>query len=874
METERLVRELGIDAVEGRRRAVATFGGMELHREALRDGRGTAWLGALSLDAKLGLRMLAKYPGLTLVGVLGVSIAVAVGTMGFIAAMALSSSSLPLDEGDRVVAIINRDVGRNVDATATHLHSLDVWRGALRTVEDLAAWRLAERSVIATGRAPASLPVAEMTASAFRLARVVPVRGRTFTIDDERAGAPDVAVIGYAVWQDMFGGRADVVGSVVQLGTTPHTVIGVMPPGFAFPFNNQLWTPLRLNAPAYNAGDAPPINVFGRLAPGASLEDAQRELTTIAPRIGDLLASRKEFIRPVVMPYTQSFFNGTVGGMGYGSLAQRAQVILILLLIVITTNVAVLVYARTASRAGEIAIRTALGASRSRVVAQLFMEALVLSGVASIVGLAIAYAAGQRGVAMLRLAFGDILPYWINLEITPGVALYVAGLAVLSAIVIGAIPGLKATRYRVSQNLKDVSGNASMRLGRTWTTLLVGQVAMSVAVLPIAQLGTRAYLALAFTDLGSPVTSSTLVARVELDDDPDSWSLSADVRRMRAARYTASVNELERRLEERGGVRVLRMSSAPDDRAYMQIEVDTAQTSDTLWKFGPTVERASVGPDYFDAFEVRVLAGRTFVEGDASPRSNPIIVNRAFANRFFENGHALGKRVRRLSNVWIDGERQPTTEPWWEIVGIVDDFPKIPTHTPYPKAYLPLGGVAASYPIVLAVRAPGIAPAAVAERVRTVALAVDPTLRFDAIRSLEDRLEDGIRAEKLGIFGLVMVTVSVVLLSTAGIYAMMAFTVTRRRREIGIRSALGAGSGQVLAGILSRAMWQIGIGVAIGVVGAPIIAHVAGNSSTPRQLVENGLVLIAMMVMVGLLATIGPARRALRVHPTEALRAE
>ena len=872
METERLVRELGLDNDEARRRALATFGGEQQHREALRRGRGTAWLSAVSLDTKLGLRMLAKYPGLTIVGVLAVSVAVAVGTLGFIAMVALTSPKLPLDEGDRVVAISNRDIEQSVDVKATHLHSLEVWRG-LRTVTDIGAWRLAQRSVIANGHAARSLPSAEMTASAFRLARVSPVQGRTFTAEDEREGGPDVVVIGYELWQQLFDGRADVLGSTVRLGVTPHTVIGVMPAGFAFPLNNQLWTPLRLNPSAYEAGRAPSINVFGRLAQGASLESAQREMATVAPRISEGLASRAEFIRTTVTPYTQTFFNGTIDGMGYGSIAQRAQVILILLLIVITTNVAVLVYARTASRAGEIAVRTALGASRSRIVAQLFMEALVLSVVASIAGLAIAQLAGKRAAGVLQLAFGNLMPYWIRLEVTPGVALYVAGLAVFVAIIIGAVPGLKATRNRVSLTLKESSGNASMRLGGTWTTLLVAQVAISVAVLPIAQLGTRAFFDLAFTDLASPVTTNTVIAQAELDQDADAFSFSAGVRQIRRARYTSTIDELTRRLEVGSGVYVMQMASSPDDQQYMQIEVDTLQTPDTLWTRGPTVERANVEPDFFDVFDIRLLAGRSFNEGDAKPGTNNIIVTRAFANRFFENGNALGKRVRRFSGNLTDGVRKEADAPWWEVVGIVDDYPKIPTHNPYPKVYFPLR-VAETYPIVLAVHAPGTPPAAVAERVRTTALDVDPTLRFGAIKSIEDRMEDGLEAEKLGILGLVLVTVSVVLLSTAGIYALMSFTVTRRRREIGIRSALGAGSGRVLAGILKRALWQIGTGVAIGVVGAPIIATVAGNSSTTRELVEGALVLIATMVIVGLLATVGPARRALRVHPTEALRAE
>ena len=873
METERLVRELGIDAVEARRRALVTFGGREQHREELRDGRGTAWISALSLDAKLGLRMLAKYPGLTIVGVLGVSVAVAIGTLAFIAAVALNTTALPLVEGDRVVAITNRDIEASVDVKATHLHSLAVWRGALRTVSDISAHRLAQRNVMVDGYAPRSMPVAEMTGSGWQVVRVPPIQGRTFTADDEREGAPDVVVIGYELWQQLFSGRADVIGATVRLGVTPHTVIGVMPAGFGFPVNNQLWTPLRLNESAFEAGRAPAITVFGRLAPGASLEDADRELATVAPRIGDRLASRAEFIRTTVTPYTQAFFNGFFNGMGYGLLAQRAQVIVLLLLFVITTNVAILVYARTATRAGEIALRTALGASRSRVVAQLFMEALVLSTVSSAVGLAIAAAASQRAGTMIRLAYRDLMPYWIRLEVTPGVSLYVAALAFISAIVIGAVPALKATRSYVSQNLKDVSGNSSMRLGRTWTTLLVTQVAISVAVLPIAQMGTRAWLALAFTDLASPVTTNTMIAKLELDQDPESFSFSSDDRARRRARYTASVNELERRLEDTPGVRVLRTWPAVDEREFMQVQLDTVGRADTTWTSMPTVERAHVEADFFDAFGIGLLAGRSFSDADAAPGTVSIIVNRAFADRFFGGMNVLGRRLQRLSNAWVSGVRQPSREPWWEIVGVVEDYPRIPTHSGYPRVYLPLR-VAETYPVVLAVHSALPSTGAPGDRVRDAAIAVDPTFRLGAIRSLEDRLEDGIKAEKLGIFGIVLVTMSVVLLSTAGIYAMMSFTVTRRRREIGIRSALGAGSGRVLGGILSRALWQLGIGVAIGVVSAPIIAAIAGNGSTPRQLLVNSLALIASMVVVGVLATIAPARRALRVHPTEALRAE
>jgi predicted permease len=873
METQRIVREQGLDVVEARRRALATFGGMQTHREALRHGRGTAWFGALKLDTMLAIRMLAKYPALTLVGVLGVSVAVAVGTLAFIVAQALNVASLPVDEGERIVAINNRDLEKSQDVKSTHLQSVTVWR-EMRTVTDLAGYRLAQRNLIAGDRAPVSKLVAEMTASGFRLARVTPKLGRTFTDDDERDGSPNVVVIGYDLWQQLFDGREDIVGSIVQLGATSHSVIGVMPPGFRYPFNNQVWIPLRLNPLTYPPGRAPSLTVFGRLAPGASLEDAQRELTTIAPRVNEILTAKFPSIRPLVVPYTRAFFNGTVGGMGYGSLAQRAQIIVILLLVVITTNLAVLVYARTASRAGEIAVRTALGASRQRIVAQLFVEALALSGVAAIVGLLMAYAASQRAASILSVTFGEQLPYWIRLDITPNVALYTAGLAILASVIIGAIPALKATRPQLANTLKNVSGTTSARLGRTWTALLVAEVAVSVAVLPIAQGGTRAWVGLALADFGSPILSHTVIATALLDEDARAIALTAEARAARLARYASRVSELERRLETEAGYDVTLMSAAPGAENNIRIEVDMiAGAPDSLdWSYGPSVLSTEVGPDFFGAFGIRLLAGRLLETSGADERTNAVVVNSAFVQRFFNGRNALGRRIRRFAEVAQDAPKE-SREPWWEVVGVVDNFPVVPSRTSLPKVYLPLRA-AETFPMTLAVRAASVPASTAADRVRSTALAVDPSLRFTPIRSIEDLIESGMEGERLGILALVMVTMSVVLLSAAGIYALMSFTVMQRRREIGIRSALGAGRSRVLLGILSRALWQIGLGVGIGVIGAPTIATLAGDSSTTKELVVNGLALIASMFVVGLLATFGPARRALNVHPTEALRAE
>jgi predicted permease len=874
MEVERLVREQGLEPGEARRQALAAFGGVEQHREALRDGRGTAWLGGLSLDFKLGLRMLAKTPGLTLVGVLGMSVAVTIGALAFAAVNTVTSKALPVDEGDRVVRIQNIDVRESDPRPGTHLHDLAVWREILLAVEDLSAYRIVNRNLVVGEFAPVAMGVAEMSASGFRLTRVAPFLGRHLTTDDETPGAPNVVVVGHDLWVNRFGGRRDVVGTTVQLGAGRHTVVGVMPQGFAFPVNNQLWTPLRLDPLAYQRGEAPYIDVFGRLAPGASLADARLQLTTIGQRLSTSYPQSHENIRPRILHYAGAFLeNPQMAWM-----LHLGQLLVSLLLVVIGTNVAVLVYARTASRAGEIAVRSALGASRRRVVMQLFAEALVLSGVASLVGIVVARFVFRQVDAMVRQSADNQVPYWMRLEITPAVVLYAAGLAVLAAVIIGLIPGLKATRYHVAANLKEHSGNASMRLGRTWTALLVTQVAVSVAALPFAASGIQTWLHLVRLDRDTPAIETFVIATPQLDTEDRGLRKPAEVDIAHRARYTARVAELARRLEaEAGGFDVVLMSAPPGVESYLEVDIaqePTASPSDT------TITRANgalvyhrVDSSFMASFDVRRLSGRGFTADDFVPGTRTAVVNRSFVAHFLGGGNALGRRVRPSAQQ-PDQRTAAAAGPalWWEIVGVVDDFPGLlAPNALRPKLYLPLHP-AETYPLTMAVR--GASVAATADRIREIAMEVEPGLSFTSIRRLADILEDAVKVQRLALLGLVMVTLSVVLLSAAGIYALMSFTIARRRREIGIRSALGARPVRVLAGVLSSAMRQIGIGIVIGVAGTGALFRLAGQTSSIAQLLVILLLMAGMMVVVGGIATIGPARRALRVQPAEVLKAE
>jgi hypothetical protein len=309
METDRLVREAGLDRAEARRRALVTFGGLEQHKEALREGRGLAWLGGMSLDLKLGLRMLVKYPGLSLAAVVGMAVAVAIGTVSFGVIYTIIDPRLPLDEGDRIVTIENLDARGGNGGRRTHLHGLAVWRETLRAVEELSAFRTVERNIISRDGRPESVRIVEMSGSGFRIARVPPSMGRYLDDEDEREGAPPVVVIGYDVWQGRFGGDSGVVGRTLQLGAVPHTVIGVMPPGFAWPVNNRVWTPLRLDPLDFERGKAPVIEVVGRLAPGATLDEARAQVTTIGQRLAADHPESHGRIRPRILPYGHSFLD-------------------------------------------------------------------------------------------------------------------------------------------------------------------------------------------------------------------------------------------------------------------------------------------------------------------------------------------------------------------------------------------------------------------------------------------------------------------------------------------------------------------------------------------------------------------------------------
>ena len=540
METDQLMRVKGLAPDEARRQALAAFGGVEKHKEALRDGRGLAWLSGLSLDVKLGGRMLLKYPGLTLAGGLALAIAIGIGAGWYDMWGKLLAPTIPLPEGDRVVLIETQNILTNAPEPRVVRDFLE-WRRELRTLEDLGAYRADTRNLILGNAAPEPIQMAELTAAAFRTARVPPLLGRALLDSDEMPGAPRVVVLGYDVWQRSLGGRQDVVGSVVKLGNTPATVIGVMPEGFGYPVNHDAWTPLSLRA-SYGALEGGAISVIGRLAPGVTREQANAELRVIGERASAALPATHAHLRPRVM---------RLGGWSdVPDIAQFAMTNLpvLLVLIIACLSVGTLVYARTATREGEIAVRSALGASRARIIGQLFVEALVLASIAATVGLIAADRALRWG---MESAFADEggAPFWMTPGLKLTTILYAGGLAVASAAMLSFLPALKATRARVQPHLANLgTGGATLRFGRIWTGAMIVQVALTAIGIPIA-METASQAMLKLNIRAAFPSREYLAARIDLDRP-----FEEEARAAFEARRAQAFAALERRIAEEPGV--------------------------------------------------------------------------------------------------------------------------------------------------------------------------------------------------------------------------------------------------------------------------------------------------------------------------------
>jgi putative ABC transport system permease protein len=811
--------------------------------------RRTNMLADFWQDLRLGERMLRKQPGFTLIAVLTLTLGIGVNTAVFSVVNAVLLQPLPYKDSRQLVGVWEVQ-GQSCCVMFSPAEFLD-YQVQNQSLSEMAASRLMFVSLTGQGDAE-QLNGLIVSANFFSLLGVMAEHGRVFQPADGVAGAPRVAVISHGFWQARFGGDPNVIGKTLTISGEPVTLIGVMPRGFQDTDQNterQIWVNPRQVVPdwQFNASvdllsirHTSFLRVIARLKPNVSLPQAQADLDNIAARLqqqypraighGARVNSLQEQIVGDVRPILWLLL-GAVS----------------LVLLIACANITSLVLTRATERAKEIAIRTALGASRGRILRQLLVESFLLAGLGSLGGWLLAVwsvqviaAAGLREIPRLNEVGVDYRVFAFTLSVS-----------VLTGLVFGLIPAFAAARVDLNATLKE--GTRSVTAGRNWLrqTLVVTEVALALVVLLGAGLLVSSFARLLTVKPGfNP--QHLLTMRIGLTDE----------RYRKSKEKKQLVNDLNSRLEVLPGVESVGIG---DDLPVAGTDSHTR----LMIKDQPTDELQSVGlhvinPHYFDSLGTRLLKGRAFTERDVSGAPSVFIINETLAHRFWPNEDPLGKQIRYNSN-----------DPWGEIVGVVEDIRYDGLHVASsPHLFEPYQQNAWQF-LSITVRSK-LDQTALLTAVQREVKGLDPNLAVSSVRTMDEVMAQSLATRRFVLFLFCLFAGLAVLLACVGIYGVLNASVAQRTRELGIRLALGATTRDVWRLVIGQGMRLVFLGLVLGFVGALALSRLIENllfgvrSKDPLTYAAIGVVFIG----VGLLACWLPARRATKVDPLIVLRSE
>lgn len=847
----------GMSPDEARYAAKRAFGGLDQTKEAQRDMRSFRGLAGWSMDLKLGMRMLVKTPGITVIAVIALGVGIGAGASYLEFLNNLFRAKLTFPGGDRLVGLLNWNLAKG-DVEDRSVFEFAAWKTQLTTVEGLGAARLFEDVVTAEDGRIHTASGAEISASAFRVIPTPPLYGRPLLDDDEKPSAEAVVVIGENLWQAAFQSDPRIIGRSVRLGETLRTVVGVMPRGFGFPVASSFWTPLRLNTATIKPGEGPAIRIFGRLAAGADLAAAQAELATVSGRMNEKRENAPAGMRVSIHPYVESFwvdFTRSRSPMNPVLLVMYSfNLFFVALLGICAANVAQLVFARTATRENEITIRTALGASRRRIVAQLVSEALVLVSIAGIAGIAGAKTALGKLREMFEFTSSESLPFWWNEQVSLETMLYAAFLVILTALLIGGVPGLKATGPRMNARLKEAGASgATMNFGKLWTGVIVAQVAVTVILLlTLVSGGWAAYTQNRRAAAVAFARNEYLIGNIRLED-------GATQEREKTVR-----RELLRRINESPGVinstfAIHLPGEDEGDEVSLEFPVSSGKSGEGL-----KVRTTPIGTNYFETFQQPLIAGRLFTPIEIDESRNVAIVDETFVRLALGGRSAIGQMVRESQT-----EKNDKTGPWVEIIGVVRDATMSTDKTAADAwLYRPAAPDGKQWSIFVHSRSNDAAA-----KLRGAVSTTDRELRLTRMTTVLRHAESDAVMAGFFIRVLGMIAAMTLMLAAAGIYSLISFTLLSRTREIGIRTALGAAPLRIVRGMLSPAFLKVGAGIVVGSIPGTALAYSAlGGNSNLRTTIVGAVCVAMFIIVVAVISCIWPVRRALKIQPTEALR--
>jgi putative ABC transport system permease protein len=799
-------------------------------------------------DVSFALRGLRKSPAFAITAVVCIALGVGVTTTIFAAVNAILIRPLPYPRADRLVAVYAENVERGYHDTNISYGDYASWRDQNRTLSGLGIWGWATKT-ISEGETE-RLPGAAVSANLFPTLGIRPILGRNFLPEEERYGRSDVVLISYGLWQRRFGRDSSIVGRIISMDGRPHRVAGVMPPNFNFPDRGQFWMPFEWEGPAKEGhGNRGYAGAIGRLKDGVTLEQVRADFATISARL------QRDF------PNDNTGWAAAVKTLRddlSGELRKPLLVFLAavgLVLLIACANVANLLLARGTSRAREVAVRTALGAPRSRLVRQLLTESMLIAMIGGVVGAGF----GVWGVRLLRFAYPDDVPFYVSLSPDLGALVFAAGVIVLTGMLFGALPALRTTRVEITSALRDGarSGDSRSR-GGVRAALVIGEVAMSVILMIGAMLLIRSYRAYTTTDLGFDQIG-ILTGRITLPD------FKYDT----LAKRIAFFHQLEDRLRALPGVAVVGSAGGiPFSGWDLQSEISVFGRPAAKKNQEIVSHFQVVFPDFFKSMGIRLMRGRMLSMSDRDTANQVVVINETFAKRVFPGEDPLGKRVKTGDLTGND--------PWVTIVGVVSDYRHYRLPQPMgPAMYYPYTTVAARSQ-TLTIRTTLADPYALVASIRAAVRDLDPQIAIYDVKTMSDAVSQSLWRQRLQ--GQVLGTFAVLalLLAVVGIYGVISYTVAQRTRELGVRVALGAQRGDVLRLVLKQGLGLAVAGIAIGVMGALAVTQTLSSLLYGVQATDllTYTVVPVLLGAVALLATYVPALRATRVDPLTAIRSE
>jgi len=818
-------------------------------RHAPEAARGAGPLQVLLQELGQGFRMLVRSPGLALFAVAAIGLGIGATATMFSVSHGLLKE-LPYPESDRLVYVGWSRDGESDNKIELTASELSEWRGGQSTLEVLSAVRLGTMDLAGGEGPPESVSGAQVTADAFETLRIRPAQGRGFLPHEGVPGGPDVMILGHGLWTRRFGGDPEVLGRTVRVNGTERTVIGIMPEGFRFPELEDVWTPLQ-PAPG---GEGPEEGArvfrgFGRLREGVSFDAARAEFETLAGRLASAHPEPYEGLASRVIRYYE-YYVGREAVIVMNALVVIASFVLL----VACASVANLLLSRAAGRTRELAVRSALGASRGRILGQLLGESLVISALGGILGALIAW----MGAALFHRSVAEQLPFhWMTCRIDGTVLVFVGLLVLAAGVLAGIVPALRVSRAGAGEALRDGDrGSSSLRLGRLSRVLVVAEVTLSFGLLATAGMMAKGPLLYGRRDPGFE-SATLLTAQVGLRRD--AYPEAGD--------WSRFFQEILPRLEASPGVEAAALSSSLPGlaAATSRFQLRGATYERTLDL--PQARINMVTPQFFRALGVAAEEGRLFDEGDDAEGEPVAVVNRSFAQRFFPGESPVGRQV-------LTGDLD-SRDAWATVVGVVPDLRMNGQRPGVPEGILlPLFQRPQRF-VNLLLRASGD-PLDLPPVIRASVAEMDPDLPIRQVRTLRTAAADEIRPE-LVFFTLILICGSIALvLAAVSLFGVLAFSVRRRTREIGIRIALGAETRSVLWGTLKGGMTQVTIGLAGGVLLALALSPLVGELFAGDQRVDWNVygAVAALMAGTGLAASLIPAARAVRVDPVEALRRE